>query len=270
MQDVTIGGPPRKGLLTRAFESADLILSVSRFNTDRLIEHFPETRNRIAHVPNAAEEIFFGQATAREREAVRLDLGLSPTMPYLLSVASFQARKNLAQLINAVGKLREVVDGELALVLLGDGSESEGQPIREAITALGRKAVVKLPGYRQARGLLASLRRGNGPRLRLDHRELRHPRRRGDGPANPRRPGQLDGLARSGWRGWLVLRSDSMKTRSPQPSATSSTAPTSEPGRSSLAGRLLRSTDGRSANDELDRPHCVARPESPRIREIFR
>ena len=77
-------------------------------------------------------------------------------MPYLLSVASFQARKNLPRLIRAAAKLREVASGELALVLLGAGDPAEVEGIRRVIDEQGGGVVVKLPGYRQGRELLAA------------------------------------------------------------------------------------------------------------------
>ena len=106
--------------------------------------------------PNAAEDLFFGEATARERSGIRADLGLPAGLPYLISVASFQARKNLVRLVKAAGRLREVAEGELGLVLLGAGDESEAAPIRRAIEEVGRRAMIRMPGYRQGRGLLAA------------------------------------------------------------------------------------------------------------------
>jgi glycosyltransferase involved in cell wall biosynthesis len=156
LQDVRFGGPRRQALLAKIFDRADLVLSVSEFNTHQLLEMYPVCRGKVAYVPNAAEEIFFGEAGPRERAAVRPDFGLTPGTPYLLSVASFQSRKNLVRLVNAAGRLREVASGELALVLLGAGAESEVEPIRRAIEGLGPKAIVRLPGYRQGRELLAA------------------------------------------------------------------------------------------------------------------
>src|SRR5207248_7657910 len=49
-----------------------------------------------------------------------------------------------------------VASGDLALVLLGDGSLEQASSIREAVAALGRKAVAKLPGYRQGKSLRAT------------------------------------------------------------------------------------------------------------------
>jgi alpha-1,3-rhamnosyl/mannosyltransferase len=63
LQDVRQGGPRRLHRLARTFGRADLIASVSRFNTERLLETFPGSRGRVAYVPNAAEDLFFEPAT---------------------------------------------------------------------------------------------------------------------------------------------------------------------------------------------------------------
>ncbi len=149
--------PPRKReLMTRVFEQADLVLSVSRFNTEQLLEAFPSCRGRVAYVPNAADDLFFEPAPPHERDRVRDDLGLPPEVPYLLSVANFQPRKNLVRLINASARLPEVARGELALVIVGTGDEDAALPLREAIVAAGRRALIRMPGYRQGRALRAA------------------------------------------------------------------------------------------------------------------
>ncbi len=156
LQDIRYGGPRRLAMLDKVFHRADLVLSVSRFNTERLLEHFPQCRGRVAYVPNGAEDLFYEEATAHERAAIRSDFQLPPGLPYLISVANFQPRKNLVGLVKAAGRLPEVASGELGLVLLGAGSESQARPIREAMAELGRKAIVRMPGYRQGRPLRAA------------------------------------------------------------------------------------------------------------------
>ena len=156
LQDVRFGTPRRRERLARVFGTADLILSVSRFNTERLAESFPGCRDKVAYCPNGAEDLFFEAATERERSAVRADLGLPAGLPYLLSVANFQPRKNLVRLVRAAARLPEVAAGDLALVLLGAGSEAEARGLREAVEAAGPRAVIRLPGYRQGRALRAA------------------------------------------------------------------------------------------------------------------
>ncbi|QEH32266.1 D-inositol 3-phosphate glycosyltransferase [Aquisphaera giovannonii] len=149
--------PPRnRERLAAAFERADLILSVSEFNTGQLVEAFPSCRDKVAYVPNAAEDLFFEPATPRQRGRARADLGLPEGMPYLISVANFQPRKNLPRLVRAAAALPEVAGGDLALVLLGTGAEAEARPLREAVAAAGRRAVVRMPGYRQGEALRAA------------------------------------------------------------------------------------------------------------------
>ncbi len=156
LQHLKFQPPKNRELLACAFAKADLILSVSQFNTRQLLEAFPGCEGRVALVPNAAEDLFFESATPRECEQVRADLGLPGRVPYLLSVANFQPRKNLVRLIRAAAALPEVAAGEMALVLLGTGAEDEARPLREAIAAVGRKAVIRMPGYRQGKVLRAA------------------------------------------------------------------------------------------------------------------
>jgi alpha-1,3-rhamnosyl/mannosyltransferase len=155
-QTLQFEAPRKRERLGRIFEHADLILSVSHFNSQRLAEAYPASRNRVAYVPNGADDLFFEPATQSERARVRQDLGLPTGIPYLLSVANFQPRKNLARLIQAVAKLPEVPAGELALVLIGTGEPDEARKLGEAAAAIGRRAIVLMPGYRQGTALRAA------------------------------------------------------------------------------------------------------------------
>lgn len=154
-QDVRYGGPRRLAQRRRAFDAADLVLSVSRFNTERLLEAFPECEGKVALVPNAADDLFFEPAPDADRAAVRSDLGLPTGMGYLLSVANFQPRKNLPALVRAAGRLPEVASGDLALVLVGEGDPDQRRRIEEAAAAIGPRARLVLPGYRQGPALRA-------------------------------------------------------------------------------------------------------------------
>jgi glycosyltransferase involved in cell wall biosynthesis len=148
--------PPRKrDLLGRVFGSADVILSVSHFNTDRLLEAFPNCQNRMAYVPNGADDLFFETAADHERDRVRASLDLPNQMPYLLSVANFQPRKNLVRLIRAAVRLRDVAAGDLAIVLIGTGADEEARLLREAAAVAGRRVLIRMPGYRQGHELRA-------------------------------------------------------------------------------------------------------------------
>jgi glycosyltransferase involved in cell wall biosynthesis len=149
--------PPRKReILGRIFTRANLILSVSHYNTRHLLEAFSIPEHRVAYVPNGAEDLFFQSSPEHERSRVRADLGLPPKVPYLVSVANFQPRKNLLRLVKAAARLREVVSGELALVLIGVGAPEDVIQLREAAAAAGPRAVIRMPGYRQGNALRAA------------------------------------------------------------------------------------------------------------------
>jgi glycosyltransferase involved in cell wall biosynthesis len=155
-QDLTLGGPRRRAALDRAFGRADLVLSVSRYNTEQLLNAYPALADRAAIVPNAADDLFFEPPTDRERRSVRAELGLAEGVPYLLSVANFQPRKNLPSLVRAAGRLAEVASGDLAIVLIGEGSDDEARRVHEAATSIGPRAVVRFAGYRQGPALRAA------------------------------------------------------------------------------------------------------------------
>jgi alpha-1,3-rhamnosyl/mannosyltransferase len=156
LQDLHFHGPRRRRLLSRVFGRADRVMSVSHFNTTQLLNAFPRLEGRVSYVPNGAEDLFYEEATAEERAAVRADLGLPAGMPYLLSVANFQPRKNLVRLIEAAGRVAEVARGDLALVLLGDGSKEQRASVHDALSHLDSHACAVLPGYREGAALRAA------------------------------------------------------------------------------------------------------------------
>ena len=49
-----------------------------------------------------------------------------------------------------------MVGGDLALVLLGTGTDAEERGLREEAARVGRRALIRLPGYRQGRALRAA------------------------------------------------------------------------------------------------------------------
>src|SRR5205807_729668 len=62
---------------------------------------------------------------------------------------------NLDRLVRASARLPEVARGDVALVLLGTGSETEERALREEVAKVGQRALIRLPGYRQGRDLRA-------------------------------------------------------------------------------------------------------------------
>ena len=127
--------------------------SRSPFNTDRLIEASPSAGTRWPRSPTPPRTCSSSRPPAGAGRGPR-DLGL-PAGSYLLSVANFQPRKNLARLIRAAARLPEVAGGRAGPGPAGHRRRRPGPPIRDAIAAAGRRAVVRMPGYRQGRSLRA-------------------------------------------------------------------------------------------------------------------
>lgn len=154
MQDLKWQPPRRKQLLDQLYSHVDLVFSISRFNTDALLEAYPILKGRVVQISNAADELFFEPASEQERNQVRAKLGLPAQMPYLLSVANFQPRKNLAHLIRAVSQIPEAISGDLALVLVGEGSPEEYENLKKVITETGKpKLQIRMAGYIQGTDL---------------------------------------------------------------------------------------------------------------------
>ena len=147
LQDISFGGPRRQALLARIFRRASLIASVSHYNSSQLLDAFPHCHDRVVYVPNAADELFHEPASELERVQIRSNLGLSAQHPFLLSVANFQPRKNLERLLRAAIGLPEVAQGDLALVLVGSGSDEQIARLSALIAELPRGVKVIRPGY---------------------------------------------------------------------------------------------------------------------------
>lgn len=156
-QDLRWQPPRRKALLDRLFQTADKVFSVSPFNTSELLNAYPHLEGRVTLVPNAADEVFNTPASDQEKASVHRELGLANQKPYLLSVANFQPRKNLESLIRAAAMVPEVARGEMALVLIGEGSEDQTRRLQQTIQALKNpKVQIQIAGYVQGVTLRAA------------------------------------------------------------------------------------------------------------------
>jgi glycosyltransferase involved in cell wall biosynthesis len=156
LQTLRFEAARKRDLLGRILARSDLILSVSHYNTQQLHGAFSIPEDRVAYVPNGAEDLFYQPAPHHERSRIRADLGLPAGVPYLLSVANFQPRKNLLRLVRAAARLTEIASGEIGLVLIGAGAPEETSSLRDASAAAGRRALICMPGYRQGSVLRAA------------------------------------------------------------------------------------------------------------------
>jgi glycosyltransferase involved in cell wall biosynthesis len=99
-------------VLPRIASSARLVLTVSDFSRDEIVERLGVARNSIAVVPNGVSDHFSPEADPAPAAA-----SLQLHRPYVLALATRSARKNLAVLSTAARRL-----GELGIELVTAGS----------------------------------------------------------------------------------------------------------------------------------------------------
>jgi glycosyltransferase involved in cell wall biosynthesis len=148
----------QRAVLKPLAQRALRVITVSRFSRGELVELLGVPEERIEVVPGGVDERFAPDAEAARAAAAALKLD----RPYVLTVGSLIARKNLAALEPAARALDEL---GIDLVAAGGGRpqlRAEGEPA--GVRALGHVDDDLLPGlYAGARGfVLASLYEGFG------------------------------------------------------------------------------------------------------------
>ncbi len=106
-----------KPLYPQALDRADVVFTPSEAAREDLVRAAGARRDRIVVVPHGVDPLFF-EARARE----------GPRAPYLLAVGTFEARKNLPVLLDALRLLRR--DGrDLARVVAGRQAWTQSLPL---------------------------------------------------------------------------------------------------------------------------------------------
>ena len=138
-----------------AVRRADVILALTEFTRDRILERYDPPPARVVVAPAGVDERFRpvdadGRAAARERLA---DLGLPRR--FVLHVGDLVPRKNVPRLAEAIGRLRTVHD-DLGLVLAGKPGRDAPRVLAAAKAAHGDDAAtwVHALGYVGADRLL--------------------------------------------------------------------------------------------------------------------
>lgn len=128
--EILTGGPLRKATL-RAFRAADLVVAVSGFTAGMLAE-CGVMRERIAVVPNGADEEAFRPASEEEASAIRREMGLGSGAS-ILTVGHVTERKGQWVVARALGEVaRQIPDVEYWLVGLPTERERVEREAREA------------------------------------------------------------------------------------------------------------------------------------------
>lgn len=137
--------------LPKTIARADRIITVSQFVRQELVELMGVEPGRVVAIPLAAGPEFRPR-TADETVAVLARLGLSRGR-YLLSVATFEPRKNLAGLLRAYRMLDEKLRRAFPLVLAGAPGWRSGELTGEIDRAVST-GDVRLLGYLPAEELV--------------------------------------------------------------------------------------------------------------------
>lgn len=127
--------------VTRIMNSLDrktVIFAISEFTKRELLAYRSDLDERqVTVVPLAAGPRFHPCDDARERATVRAKYGIPPGVPYVLSLATLEIRKNLDQVVRAlVDHLEQNAESEIHLVLSG----MSGWKLEQLDEALARYA----------------------------------------------------------------------------------------------------------------------------------
>jgi glycosyltransferase involved in cell wall biosynthesis len=124
-----------RAMVRAAVARADVVLALSAFTRERILAVYDPDPDRVV-VASAGVDARFRPADDAGRVAARArlaDLGLPAR--FVLHVGDLIPRKNVARLAEAVGRLRTAGQGDLGLVLVGQGGRD-----RPAILAAAAKA----------------------------------------------------------------------------------------------------------------------------------
>lgn len=109
-------------LLPRIAKSADRVIVVSDFTKKRLLDFAPVNPDKISVIHNGVDEKFFSTYTQNSIDAVKEQLQLN-CKRYLLSVSSIEPRKNIKGVLQAWMKIKDKIDSNIFLVLVGAKNE---------------------------------------------------------------------------------------------------------------------------------------------------
>jgi len=139
-----LAGRVFRKLTLRAFQAADLVVAVSGFTARKLAE-CGVARERVAVVPNGADEGVFRPASEKEARAVRRELGLGSGAS-ILTVGHVSERKGQWVIARALGEVaRQIPDVEYWVVGLPTEKERVETVAREAGVADRVRFLGRLP-----------------------------------------------------------------------------------------------------------------------------
>ncbi len=104
-------------LLPRLLPQVGLIITVSEFMKQRILEHIAIKPEKVVVIPNGVDADFCPEAISQLDNAIG-SLNL-PSSNYILAVGSVEPRKNLRRLLDAWARVQEQLPDDLWLVVVG-------------------------------------------------------------------------------------------------------------------------------------------------------
>lgn len=94
------------------FKNAKHFIAISEFTKSRMIEKLNVPENKISVVYNGVEKHFFNEPVSDYSDKI-------PFRRYILTLGAIEPRKNLISLLNAWQNIKENVDDDIGLVVVG-------------------------------------------------------------------------------------------------------------------------------------------------------
>ena len=135
-----------------AQRQADLIVTVSDFSRSCLVKQWNLNPERVRVIQEAAAPIFKPDKAPERLDDILCELGVPPSLPYLMHVGGLSPHKNLEFLIDVFAEVLAKPEHSLTRLLLvgdyvGDGFYSSLDSIRERIERRQVSSQVILTGY---------------------------------------------------------------------------------------------------------------------------
>jgi glycosyltransferase involved in cell wall biosynthesis len=134
-----------KILMPMSLRRADKIIGVSRFTVSEVKKYYPIKEEKLEWIYNAVADNFAVDISPEQLEAVRKKYNLP--QKFILSIGTFQPRKNLPALIEAYIKIPTEKRAGLKLVLAGGRGRNYDAQIDEFIKDYSLQSEVLLPGF---------------------------------------------------------------------------------------------------------------------------
>ncbi len=138
----------RNVMFDLAVRKASVVMVNSQSNKRDIMKHLPVKEEKVAHIPDALDELFLQPADPAESERVLASLGI--TRPYLMFASAMYRYKGLETLLDAFAVLRRADAIPHQLVVAGHGPSPYVEQLHQRAADLGLADAVVWVGHQGA------------------------------------------------------------------------------------------------------------------------